>query len=71
MVYSRRVFSDTGEQRRSVEELIDTFTENNAKEDRYEISVASCVFKGREIKAKTEGREILLLQDAVLSFPCR
>ncbi|HIZ60090.1 MAG TPA: glycosyltransferase family 4 protein [Candidatus Dorea faecipullorum] len=39
----------------AVEELIDTFTENNAKEGRYEISVASCVFKGREIKAKTKG----------------
>lgn len=39
----------------AVEELIDTFTENNAKEDRYDVSVASCAYGGPEIKKKTGG----------------
>ena len=39
----------------AVEELIDTFTENNAKEDRYDVSVVSCAYGGPEIKKKTGG----------------
>lgn len=55
MFISAGIFPIPANKGGAVEELIDTFTENNAKEDRYEISVASCVFKGREIKAKTKG----------------
>ncbi len=39
----------------AVEELIDVFLENNKKDDRYEVSVASCAYSGREIKSKIEG----------------
>lgn len=39
----------------AVEELIDTFTENNALEGRFDVSVASCAFEGKEIKKKTPG----------------
>lgn len=39
----------------AVEELIDTFIENNAKTGRYDVSVSSCMFNGAEIKEKTDG----------------
>lgn len=39
----------------AVEELIDTFTENNAREGRYEVTVASCAYMGKKIKARTKG----------------
>ncbi len=41
----------------AVEELIDNFTQDNAAHGRFDITVASCAFKGTEIKKKTEGVE--------------
>ncbi|MCH5161955.1 MAG: glycosyltransferase family 4 protein [Clostridiales bacterium] len=39
----------------AVEELIDVFAENNRKHGRFDVSVASCRYGGKEIKRKVEG----------------
>ena len=39
----------------AVEELIDSFTEHNALENRYDAEVTSCSFQGVEIKTRTAG----------------
>lgn len=41
----------------AVEELIDSFIQQNAVYGRFDIAVASCSFRGAEIKKKTEGVE--------------
>ncbi len=57
LVVSAGIFPIPANKGGAVEELIDTFAENNAIDNRFDVSITSCYYQGTEIKQKTEGVE--------------
>lgn len=55
LVVSAGIFPIPANRGGAVEELIDIFAEKNAIDNRYDVSITSCDYQGREIKEKTDG----------------